>query len=566
MSLDQVAVAAAEHLAEENELRARLEGQFRLAAHGKDWFEGIFPHQWQAACFGAVAERWLLCDEPGAGKTRSSVAWLDLIGAQKIIVVCEANLASQFSGEVMELAAHRTIVNLTKKTPATRHAMISALLRRDEAIVFINYEMFRRDAESLGRLMLWQADTIIVDEAHNMKNVRSKNFKDIKRLMFADNTCSNCGGLIYGLGKTCGVCGWKKTNPDKLAVSLEEFLETKSIKRSLLMTGTPLLNTPLDLFSLLHLTDPVSFRSERAFKRLFLQMNNSAGKWDFKHNGVERLKPYIEDRYLSRTLEEVGIFLPKQRVHIERVDLDPVKYPLQHRTVQQVSEFYQIMLSTGETMTLMHLIQIILRKRQANVWPGGIELKDDDGNVIFSVGKEVRESCKMDACQERILEMHAQGRRQIVFSQFKSALEEFAHRLEAQGLRVARFDGDTPEKLRNEIKSNFYAAKGEVPRWDVVLVHYRAGGSGLNLTAATVTHTLDEEWNGGKRTQAYKRSHRIGQDHETDVFVYRVPNSVDTWMSNLIERKERMVKALGKVMSNVEMLAKIKDAIKRGEM
>ena len=569
MSLTDIQERAARHVAEEADLRARLENQFRLAAQGKAWFEGIFPHQWQGACFGAVAERWLLCDEPGAGKTRQAVAWWDLIGARKIIVVCEANLAAQFAGEAADLADHRRIVNLTKRTPDRRRQMISALLDLDDAVVFVNYEMFRKDLQSLGRLMLWQADAIVVDEAHNLKNVKTRNFKDIQRLVMADNMCPQCGGLIYGLAKPCGVCGWRNTADN---TSLDAILSTKSVKRLLLMTGTPLLNTPLDLFALLHLADPYTFASEGRFKRLFLQMNYSAKKWEFKSTGVEKLKPYIEDRYISRTLEEVGIYLPPQRKHIVRVELDPDRYPLQHRTVRQISEFFQIMLSTGETMTLMHLITIILRKRQANVWPGGIEIKDTDkdsptyGEVLFSVGKEVRESCKMDAALENILELHKQGRRQIVFSQFKTALAEFAERLEAKGLRVARFDGDTKEADRDAIRSNFYAAKGEPAKWDVVLVHYRSGGSGLNLTAATATHMLDEEWNAGKRDQAQKRNHRIGQEHETDVYVYRVPNSVDTWMSNLIDKKERMVKQLGRVMSASEMLAQIKNAIAEGDM
>lgn len=572
MTLADIEARVAEHVAEEADLRARLEGQFRMAATGKQWFDGIFPHQWQGTCFGAVAERWLLCDEPGAGKTRQAIAWWDLIGARKIFVVVEPNLASQFAGEVMELAEHRTIVNLTKKTAAKRKQMVSHLLRLSEAVVLINYEMFRRDVETLGRLLLWQADTVVVDEAHNMKNVKTKNFTRIQKLMLADNTCAHCGGLVYGLTQPCPSCGWKKENPKALPADLDDLLSTKSVKRALLMTGTPLLNTPLDLFALLHLADPFTFKSEGWFKRRFLQMNYAAKKWDFQHGGVEALRPYIEDRYIARTLSEVGIHLPKQRVHVVRVELDEDRYPLQKRTVEQLNEFYQIRLSTGETMTLMHLISVILRKRQAMVWPGGIEIRDQDkesptyGEVLFSVGSEVRESCIMDAAQEQILELHKEGRRQIVFSQFKSALAEFAERLEKKGLRVARFDGDTPESVRDEIKSNFYAAKGEIPKWDIVLVHYRAGGSGLNLTSATATHIIDEEWNAGKRDQAYARNHRIGQDYETDVYIYRVPNSVCTWMANLIDRKERMVNALGQVMSAAQQANLILNAVRAGDI
>lgn len=81
-----------------------------------------------------------------------------------------------------------------------------------------------------------------------------------------------------------------------------------------------------------------------------------------------------------------------------------------------------------------------------------------------------------------------------------------------------------------------------------------------------MTHILDEEWNAGKRNQAYARNHRIGQVHESDVHVYRVPSSVDTWMSSLINMKERMVTKLGEAMSSEKQLRLIGDAIRNGEM
>lgn len=154
----------------------------------------------------------------------------------------------------------------------------------------------------------------------------------------------------------------------------------------------------------------------------------------------------------------------------------------------------------------------------------------------------------MDALLARAKEYHAQGKRQIVFSQFQTALAEMEKRFNAAGFRAVRFDGHTKKALRDEIKSNFYKAKGEEAKWDVVLVHYRTGGAGLNLTSAEVTHILDEEWNAGKRDQSYARNHRIGQDQETDVHIYRAPG-VDVWMANLIAMKEKMVTSLGQAMS-----------------
>lgn len=172
----------------------------------------------------------------------------------------------------------------------------------------------------------------------------------------------------------------------------------------------------------------------------------------------------------------------------------------------------------------------------------------------------------MDACQEQIEAYLKQGHRQVVFSQFRTALEEFEKRLKAAGIRVARFDGSTPNKLRNEIKNNFYRAKGEEPKWDVVLVHYRTGGAGVNLTSATVTHMLDEEWNDGKKQQAKGRTHRIGQEEPTQVLIYRIPKTVDTFMANLIATKRRMADGLKRTMSNEELIRKVGDAILKGEM
>jgi len=299
----------------------------------------------------------------------------------------------------------------------------------------------------------------------------------------------------------------------------------------------------------------------------------------FKRDGLDRLHPYIKNFYLARSLEDIGKrvpgglelpggrFLPDQATRVIRVEVSPERYPLQHRTIQQVSNQARIMLSTGEKMTLMHMITIILRKRQANVWPGGITFRDQgSGEVIFTVGKEVQESAKMDSCLEQLLAYHQQGHRQVVFSQFKEALIEFEKRCTAAGLRVVRLDGDTPPAVRNQIKSNFYRAKGETPKWDVVLAQYRSGGTGLNLTACTVTHILDEEWNAGRRDQAYGRTYRIGQTEATEVLIYRVPSSVDSWMASLIASKEKMAKELNKTMSVDEQQRRIIEAIKKGEM
>jgi SNF2 family DNA or RNA helicase len=519
----------------------------------------------------------VLGDGMGLGKTRQSIGWLDLVQGRKVLIVCQADICDQFAGELMTLAPHRTVFNLYKKTPKTRHAQMDKILESDEACVVVNFEIWRKDKDLLAKLMAWQIDTLIVDEAHNLKNTGTSNFKNIEMLVKVDNVCPKCKGPIKGLYdkdkklKPCPACGWRKgeLTPVRYAYKLDEWLASKSMKNMCFTTGTPILNSPLDIYALLHLCDPMLFARKTQFLETFCITNHHSGKVEFRDGQLDNLRPLIAGRFIARTREDAGIVLPTQRKHIVRVDLDEHKYTKQYKIVRQLSERAQIMLDSGESMTIMHLIALITRKRQANVWPAGIELKDNEGNVVFSVGQEVRESCKLDVVVDQILQIHAEGRRQVVFSQFTTALQGLFEMLEEAGLSVALLTGATPRNLRDEIKNNFYLAKGEEPKWDIVLCNYKTGGTGLNLTSATATHIIDEEWNPGKRDQAYARTDRIGQELENDVYIYRIPASIDTWMSNTIHRKEQMVSAFNDTMGEegAEMTAEsLSEAMRSGEI
>jgi SNF2 family DNA or RNA helicase len=451
------------------------------------------------------------------------------------------------------------------------------ILVAEDAVVVVNFEIWRKDKDLLAKLMDWRIDTMIVDEAHNLKNTSTSNYRYVDMLAKVDNVCPSCKGHIKGLYgadkkvKPCPGCGWTKgeLTPVRYAYKLDEWLSTKSMKNICFTTGTPILNSPLDIYALLHLCDPMLFARKTQFFETFCIQNYHSGKMEFRDGQLDNLRPLIAGRFIARSREDAGIVLPVQRKHIVRVDLDPDLYKKQYKKVRQLSERAQILLDSGESMTIMHLIALITRKRQANVWPAGIELKDSEGNVVFSVGQEVRESCKLDAAMEQILQLHAEGRRQVVFSQFSTALQGLFSMLEDAGLNVALLTGSTTPTLREEIKSNFYLAKGEEPKWDIVLCNYKTGGTGLNLTAATATHIIDEEWNPGKRDQAYARTDRIGQEMENDVYIYRIPASIDTWMSNTISRKEQMVSAFNDTMvdEGAEMTAdSLSEAMRTGEI
>ena len=560
------------------ERRARIEGIFQQRAEGKPWLEGIFDHQWRGACYGAVAKRWILGDEPGLGKTRTVTGWMDLIGARRIILFAEANVAGQFADEIRELAPHRRVVALNGLSRDSRHSSIDDLPFLQQAVVVVNFEMFRRDRHALAKLARWRADTVIVDEAHNLKATKTGTFKDVQTVVFYDNTCRECKGPIEGLydeqyweeygrkkTKPCPTCGWTKPSPSTEAASLSGYphrlakaLSTKSVQNLALLTGTPILNNPGDLYALIHLIDPVAWPTFEGYKKLYLEQNYFTNRWEWKDGALEALKSGLKGRFLQRKKADVftrdderggwilpnGGFLPDQSVQVIDVELDRKRYPLQYRTIRQITERAMIELDSGEQANIMAIIAVMTRKRQANVWPGGIEIKDKDGEVLFSVGQEVQESAKIDALVDNVAHLWQQGARQVVFSHFTTALGELEKRLVRKGLRVARLDGSVTKKYKDGVKEDFYLAKTPGRgRYDVVLAQYRSGGTGLNLTAATETHILDEEWSPGKKAQSYHRTFRIGQVSKTRVWVYRLRGTIDQWLANLLDQKEEMIEA-----------------------
>ena len=118
-TLEREALADADARAARQAVKRReLEARFLEIAADKPWFNGvkgddsIFPHQWTAMCFAAVAKRVFIGDKMGLGKTREAIGTLDLLNAKKVILIAERNIAPQFAGEIEDLAPHRTVINV----------------------------------------------------------------------------------------------------------------------------------------------------------------------------------------------------------------------------------------------------------------------------------------------------------------------------------------------------------------------------------------------------------------------------------------------------------------------
>lgn len=537
------------------------------------WYDGILKHQLEGIQFGAAAKRFVLGDEPGLGKTRQAIGWMDAIKAKKVILLAPGEVAEQFAAEIGELADHRTVVDFRSVSPEIRKQRQQRLLNLDEAVAVLNYEATRESATGLmGDLLAWRADTLIADEAHLIRNTDTALFKHVQRLVGTDLYCGNCKREVSCLlrqeyderGKKkgpavkvpCEHCGWKKGQPIEGVTfdrKLDEYLLTKSVQNVAFLTGTPLLNAPEELFAIFHLARPDLFPQLAKFRQTFTYAD-SAGHRYFTKPGLANLREMIKPIYIARTKDEVKLddgrtleeALPEREIHDVMVPIEYDEYPQQRTVIDQIRKFSQIQLASGQTLPIMEQLAQITRQRQANVWPGGIEVTEIDKDtgekrVIFTTAHDIEEAAKMDA----ILEYAAKhpGERQVVFSQFSTALVELEKRFVQAGYRTVRLDGSTSKALRTQVKSNFYRAKGEKAKWDIILVNYKTGGAGLNLTSCTVTHLLDSEWNPGNEDQALHRTYRIGQDAETTVYRYLTPKTIDIRIEAIKRRKRKLVEA-----------------------
>jgi len=547
--------------------RRRLE--FDNLSTGYYWHEFILKHQIEGALALSNVKRGILADKMRLGKTLTVLATADLLHAQKILIIAPADVCKTFYAQVTRWAPHRNNILMYKMTRGMRDVTFMTLKRLAEYTVVINYEAWRKDPHLLDLLAECRFDTVIMDEAHAIKDTDTSAFKGVKKIVFAENSCPRCSGIFtqFNISRfehywQCDSCGFD-TRRDKY-----EAYARCSVKNVFPMTGTPILNRPVEMFPLLHLVLPEIFHDKNVFLSMYCRRNVYTNRWEFRSGALDELQHHLAGRYIARDRKSAGVEIPKQDIiyhDIDRQDLVD-DYPNQWRIIQQVSKFAQIILeTTGAKMEMLAAITVILRKRQANVWPAGINMKDEKGDVVFSVGDDTRESIIVDRAVDLLKEIcqdgMENGERAVVFSQFKGPLRELESRLCKDGIPAVVFDGDTPEYLRDQIKLDFDGSRDNPrPRWQVVLANYKTGGVGLELSGANHVISLDREWNPGKNEQAWARVESFSKLDTTTVHILRIPGTIDTWMDNLNDEKAGIVEGVESMASN------LLEAMRNGEI
>jgi SNF2 family DNA or RNA helicase len=288
----------------------------------------------------------------------------------------------------------------------------------------------------------------------------------------------------------------------------------------LALTGTPVENHLGELASLFDFLMPGLFG--HAFRPA------SKRSLDLDAEAATRLGRGLRPFLLRRKKSDVLAELPpriEQTIHCEMA-------PPQRAIYDEVRRHYQTSLLArvrrdGVGRSAVHVLEALLRLRQIACHPGLV-----DG------GRRAETSAKLEALLEQLEPLVAQGKKALVFSQFTSLLDIVQKELADRKIAFERLDGTTRD--RKERVARFQSDAS----CSVFLISLKAGGLGLNLTAAEYVFLLDPWWNPAAESQAIDRAHRMGQTRT--VVSYRVlcKDTVEERVAELQEKKRALVESV----------------------
>ncbi|WP_369724358.1 SNF2-related protein [Bradyrhizobium sp. LLZ17] len=310
-------------------------------------------------------------------------------------------------------------------------------------------------------------------------------------------------------------------NPD---AATTRFLRETKAQHRFCLTGTPMENHLGELWSIMSFVNPGFLGDKAAFARQWRAPIEKRADKARTAALAQRVKPFL----LRRTKTEVATDLPAKSEIVETIALEGPQRDLYDSIRLTMSrKVREAIAKRGLAKSHIVVLEALLRMRQACCDPALLKLND---------GVE-RPSAKLDRLIDMVGELLSEGRKIIIFSQFTSMLDLIRQRLDTAGLRYSILTGQTRD--RKTAIETFQDGAAEI-----FLVSLKAGGVGLNLTAADTVVIFDPWWNPAVEEQAIDRAYRIGQDKA--VFVYRLvaAGTIEEKMDELKARKRALADGL----------------------
>ncbi len=416
----------------------------------------------------------ILADDMGLGKTIQSltyILWLRLENGKEknsrnkpALVVCPKSVLDVWATEAEKFAPE-----LRVKVLRTKDDLIIDEAQNDLDLVVLNYAQLRVCGEDLNTIR-WL--TVILDEGQQIKNPDSKAAKSAREL---------------------------------------------NASNRLVLTGTPIENRLMDMWSLMAFAMPGVLGSKAYFKKRFDKRKDPTSQQRL----ASRLRPFL----LRRTKLQVAKDLPPRTEEEVFAVMEGVQAEMYKNELKRIQKAL-LGVDSDESVkkNSFAILQGLMRLRQICCHPGLIDPK---------FLKE--ESAKMIALFYLLDQLKEENHKVLVFSQFVSMLDIIKARLETESRAYNYLTGQTKDR-KGEIE-NFQTTKHP----SVFMLSLKAGGAGLNLTSASYVILYDPWWNPAVENQAIDRTHRIGQKNKVIAYRLLTRNTVEEKIRVLQHQKTALV-------------------------
>ena len=430
----------------------------------------------------------ILADDMGLGKTAQALAHI-LIEKQAgrldcpALIVLPTSLIFNWQAEAQWMTPSLRVLALQGTERAERFELMS-----EADIVLTTYPLLWRDLAYLERQ---QFHLLILDEAQTVKNAASRSADAVRRLRARHRLC---------------------------------------------ITGTPLENHLGELWTQFDFLMPGFLGDMRSFTRLWRKPIEVNGETLRAQLLSQRIRPFI----LRRRKQDVASELPPKTEVIKRLKLQGRQRDLYESVrVAADEQVRRILQRKGFTGGQITILDALLKLRQVCCDPYLLKQPIGSKGQAGAARFPVMERAKLEMLNDMLPNLVAEGRRILVFSQFTEMLELIATQLTALELPWLSLTGKTPPAQRGAVVAEFQSKT--IP---ILLISLKAGGVGLNLTAADTVIHMDPWWNPAVEEQATARAHRIGQ--EQAVFVYKlvVQGSIEERILDLQARKAALAEGI----------------------
>lgn len=311
-------------------------------------------------------------------------------------------------------------------------------------------------------------------------------------------------------------------NPNTMA---HRIVQQVQATHRLCLTGTPMENHLGELWSLFYFLMPGFLGDQKKFNQIFRFPIEKMGDEERRQNLARRVKPFM----LRRTKNQVVSELPPKTEIVQNIELLPEQRALyesirltMHERVQQEIQ------DKGLKRSHIVILDALLKLRQVCCDPRLLKL---------DAARHLIESAKVQFLKEMLPEMIEEKRQILLFSQFTSMLALIEEELNSMGILYVKLTGQT--KDRAQPIEDFQSGKVSV-----FLISLKAGGTGLNLTAADTVIHFDPWWNPAVENQATDRAYRIGQDKPVFVYKLMTVGTVEEKIMAMQQRKSNLLSGI----------------------